>query len=469
MRAMVAAPAAVHVPRRRPFLATILAIVAILEAAVVLVLGNRGDVRFQIVLDLASIGFLSTIVLFPLVGALILRRRPQTAVAWLMCAMGIGIGTGLVLFAYGVAATAAGPDPLGIWVLLVSQLFFIPCLGLGGTLILLLFPTDRLPSARWRAVIAIGAIGVLLNVAGALFAPTISDDPAPPFANPIGASRDLAGAMELLKNAGNVAVVVAVLAAAASLLLRYRRADATEAAQIRWLALVGSVAVVFLAISALQVPPVSDIAFGVGLVVFSWIPIAIGIAITRYRLYEIDRLINRALVYGSLTAILAGVFTAAIGLAQRLFIALTKETSDAAIVGATLVVATLYAPLRKQLETIVDRRFKYDQRRFGPYLDDLRRVLSITSPGPAATRLALEAARELGVTGAAVMGEGGRVVATAGLWPPASWTEIPIATVGPLRAVLVGPRTNGQPPDAAALEDLRQAGSLAASGLPAGR
>ncbi|HJW21214.1 MAG TPA: hypothetical protein VJ506_02170, partial [Candidatus Limnocylindrales bacterium] len=96
---MVAAPAAVHVPRRRPFLATVLAIVAILEAAVVLVLGIRGDVRFQILLDLASIGFLSTIVLFPLVGALVLRRRPQTAVAWLMCAMGIGIGTGLVLFA----------------------------------------------------------------------------------------------------------------------------------------------------------------------------------------------------------------------------------------------------------------------------------------------------------------------------------------------------------------------------------
>src|SRR4029079_16233154 len=116
-----------------------------------------------------------------------------------------------------------------------------------------------------------------------------------------------------------------------------RRADPIVAAQIRWLALVALLAIVALALSLAPVGDLDDVFFGLGLVFAACMPIAIGIAITRYRLYDIDRLINRALVYGSLTAILAGVFTAAIGLAQRLFIAVTHETSDGAVVAATLV------------------------------------------------------------------------------------------------------------------------------------
>ena len=100
------------------------------------------------------------------------------------------------------------------------------------------------------------------------------------------------------------------------------------------------VAAIAFVLSSVPFEPESDVAFGIGLVLLSCTPIAIGIAITRYRLFEIDRLINRTLVYGSLTAILAGVFTAAIGLAQRVFVAVTGEKSDAAIVLTTLVVAT---------------------------------------------------------------------------------------------------------------------------------
>jgi hypothetical protein len=186
-------------------------------------------------------------------------------------------------------------------------------------------------------------------------------------------------------------------------------------------------------------------------------PIAIGIAITRYRLYDIDRLINRALVYGSLTAILAGVFTAAVGLAQRLFVAYTGQTSDAAIVLTTLVVATLYAPLRRRLEGIVDRWFKYESRQFGAYRADIERFLQLSEPDLAAKRLASEAAAELDAIGLAVINTDGRTVAAAGIWPQPVAMRLPIgrgdASIGTL---LVGPRRDGQPYDAREVEELAE-------------
>jgi hypothetical protein len=199
-------------------------------------------------------------------------------------------------------------------------------------------------------------------------------------------------------------------------------------------------------------------------------PIAIGIAITRYRLYEIDRLINRALVYGSLTAILAGVFTAAVSLAQRLFVSVTGERSDAAIVVTTLVVATLYAPLRKRLEALVDRQFKYERRRFGAYGDEIRRVIAVIDPAAAAQRLATETMRELGSTGTAVLDRAGQVVATSGVWPPnpppAEIVEIEILGSGPgIGAIRIGPRARGEPYDPEALLAVREIAPLAASAV----
>jgi hypothetical protein len=179
---------------------------------------------------------------------------------------------------------------------------------------------------------------------------------------------------------GNVGMIAAALLAASALVVRYRRGDGVERAQIRWLALSGSFVAAAFAIASFQISPISDRAWELGFLFLSLMPIAIGVAVTRYRLYEIDRLINRTLVYGSLTAILAGIFTAGIGFAQRLFIATTGETSDAAIVLTTLVVATLYAPLRKRLEAVIDRRFKYEHLQFGAYRDELTRVLDVLDP-----------------------------------------------------------------------------------------
>jgi hypothetical protein len=265
----------------------------------------------------------------------------------------------------------------------------------------------------------------------------------------------------------NAMTLAAVGLSALSLVLRYRRADPVEAAQIRWIALVAGLAFVAFAVSALPLGEISDVAFGIGLVLLALMPIAIGIAITRYHLYDIDRLINRTLVYGSLTAILAGVFTAGIAFARWLFVTVTGETSDVAIVLTTLVVATLYAPLRKRLEAIVDRRFKYDEHRFGAYRTELKQLLSMVDPAQAAERLANEAVEELAATGAAVVDDKDQAIATAGEWPASSVARLPIpGGRGGLKAILVGPRRDGEPHDPRSIAELQEVAALATRAVP---
>ncbi|MDQ2854680.1 MAG: hypothetical protein M3R32_07465 [Chloroflexota bacterium] len=448
----------------RKWLATSLAVVGIAEVLGILVIGSRGDPRFTVGADFPSIGFLGSVILFPTVGALIIQRRPTTRVAWFMSAAGIGLGLGLLTFGYGATGMPpAAPRPLALQVLVFSQLLFIPSITSGTVLLLLHFPTDRLPSPRWRVVTAMAVVGTALFLLGVAFHRGDFDAATfPGLQNPLSAPATFAPAVEIARAVGNVLVSVAVVLAAISLVLRYRRADPVEAAQIRWVALVACIAVPAFAISSLPIGPISDGAFGLGLMTLSTMPIAIGIAITRYRLYEIDRLINRTLVYGALTAFLAGVFTAGIGLAQRLFVSVTGQTSDAAIVLATLVVATLYAPLRKRLEALVDRRFKYEER-FGAYRTELSELLSLIDPARAAHRLAAEAVRELRATGGAVVDARDRPTATSGLWPQPTAVRIPIPGGPPaMRAILVGARRDGQTHDPRSIAELAEVANLAA-------
>ena len=154
-----------------------------------------------------------------------------------------------------------------------------------------------------------------------------------------------------------------------------------------------------------------------GFVFIALFPVAIGFAITRYRLYDIDELINRTIVYGALTAILAGLFTASITLSQRTFSAVTGERSDAAIVVTTLVVVAAYTPVRKWLEGIVDRRFKFESPRFGAYRAQLRETLELIDPDEARERLVREVVRELGATGGAIVTVHGRRLASRATRP----------------------------------------------------
>ncbi|HET8785828.1 MAG TPA: hypothetical protein VFM38_09350, partial [Candidatus Limnocylindrales bacterium] len=377
--------------------AALLAVASVGLAGVVVAYGVYGSVAF-LTPNLVTGGFLGIIVIFPAMGALIIQRRPATRVAWLMVLLGISMGVGLAMYAYGLnGLPPSEPQPFAMAAMLGSQMFFIPALGTATTLILLLFPDDRFLSVRWRLVAWLAAISAAVYVLTGLVQPGLVDaEYLPGIWNPLGVPSDLGPAVRLLNNAANLSELLALLLASISLIVRYRRADRIVAAQIRWLAAVAVLLVLVFSLSLIPADEaIGDLVFGLALCLLASVPIAIGIAIKRYRLYEIDRLINRALVYGSLTAILAGVFTAGVGLAQRMFVAVTHETSDAAVVGATLVVATLYAPLRKRLEAIVDRRFKFEDARFGGYRDELTRYLALTEPGRAWPRLTSESVREL--------------------------------------------------------------------------
>ena len=452
--------------------ATFAALLSLALAAEVIGLGVFGSTRF-LQPNLVTVGFISIIVLFPVMGALIAQRRPSTRVAWLMIALGNSLGIGLALYAYALNGLppAALPQPFAMAALLASQLFFIPALGTATTLILLLFPSDRFLSDRWRLVGWMGvASSVVYVLTGLLKRGQLDVEYLPGVVNPLGVPADVAPLVDTINNAANLWGLVGLLLASVSLVVRYRRADRVEAAQIRWLAAIGLLLTIVFTVSLVPTDEaVGDILFGSALVLLAGVPIAIGIAITRYRLYEIDRLINRALVYGSLTAILAGIFTAGVGLAQRLFVAVTHETSDAAVVGATLVVATLYAPLRKRLEAIVDRRFKFEEVRFGSYRDELIRFLALTDPARASQRLVSEAVDELDAVGGAVLDAEGRVVASAGLWPVDIAIEVPVPDgAAHLRAIVIGPRIDGHPHSERSIAMLVSVAELAAAAMQDG-
>lgn len=452
--------------RRLRRLAAALAVLAIGQAFVILLLGAKGDHRFQFGIGAIPIGFLANVVLFPLMGALIVQRRPRTRVAWVMIALGLGVGLGVTTYAYGIVGQPpAQPLPFAMASLVLSQVFFVPSIGAATTWILLLYPTDRVVSERWRIVGWVALIASLVYGVAALVMP-VELDPIelPGVMNPIGAPLAWRDGLQVVLSIANGLGLGSLILASLSLILRYRRAQPLVAAQIRWLALVAALAVTSFAISLLPLGDATDLPFGVGLLLFACMPIAILIAITRYRLYDIDRLINRALVYGSLTAILAGVFTAAIGLAQRLFVAYTGSTSDGAIVATTLVVATLYAPLRKRLEAIVDRWFKYESRQFGAYRAQLEGYLDLAEPAEAVHRLARETYAELDPAGVAVVDRDGGVLASAGIWPQPIVMRLPVGrgdqSIGTL---LVGPRRDGRPHDSREVEDLAEIAILVGS------
>jgi hypothetical protein len=454
--------------RRR--LAVALAVVAVLETLAILALGSRGDPRFLLELNLLAIGFFGTIVAFAVVGALIVLRRPHTRVAWVMIAIGTLFGATLLAGAYSglyVSPSGENEGPFAFELFFVSGLLFVPTLGIGTTMLLLLYPTDTFRGPRWRLAAASATLGSVIWNVDVLFRPgLINNDSLRNVPNPFGAPPAFAPLFEFLPPLSNALILAAILLAVVSLFLRYRSGDSVVRAQIRWIALV-AVAVFVSFVPAAVIPaPGGNFFFAMGVTAIACLPIAIGVAIMRYRLYDIDLIINRALVYGSLTAILAGVFTAGVGLGQRLFVTFTGASSDAAIVLATLVIATLYAPLRKRLEKVIDKRFKYETRRFGSYAEQVRAVLAVIDPVRAAEHLATETVAELDATGVAVVDGSGAVLASAGTWPPRPGeptTRLVLADSGVIRAIIVGPRRGGRAHAATDLAALEEVGRLTAS------
>jgi hypothetical protein len=314
---------------------------------------------------------------FPLVGALIASKRPKNAVGWLCLAVGllwalIGV---LDYYAYYGAATP-GSVPFPVAMAAISDWIVVPAMGLLGTYVLLLFPDGRLPSRRWRPLAWLSGAVILLLSLTVMLAPGRLGNLAgvrKPFGIE-GADWLTAGAIALWP-----LLPLCMLASALSLVLRYRRSGGEERQQIKWMAFAASVVVALFAIAVIAsfVSPEGSwtttgsvwwwnvLTYAV-LSSFTIVPTAMGIAVLKYRLYDIDIIINSTLVYGALTASLAMVYLGSVASLQTLFRGLTGGGSQLAVVASTLAIAALFNPLRRRIQAFIDRRFyrrKYDARK----------------------------------------------------------------------------------------------------------
>ena len=287
---------------------------------------------------------------FGSVGALIAARRPDSRIGWLILGVSVITGIEAIVNQYPVLAEAATPPlPAGDTVKWVAAwIWVIPAVAL-MTLLPLLFPDGHLLSPRWRLAVLL-ALGAMAVQIGSIVLATQPLGPLPPTQNPAPYFERIGPRMSV----GYVLQLAAVSVAVTSAVVRFRRARGDERQQLKWVAY----ATFFLPFSAAA--GFSGIFLGQLLLIAAafFAAAAIAIAILRYRLYEIDVIINRTLVYGALSAVLAGVYTASITLSQRLFMAVTGERSDAAIVLTTLIVAATFTPLKARLQSIVDVRVK---------------------------------------------------------------------------------------------------------------
>jgi hypothetical protein len=295
---------------------------------------------------------------FASVGGLILSRRPGNVIGWLCWVIGFTVS----LSSFGsiqAARTIAGqsnPSPVGLVLYQLGQvLYLLPLLGL-LPLLVLLFPTGRLPSRRWRPVVWVFVMGLFVYTCSVLLKPTLG--PGLP-ANPLG----LQGAEGLLGLVGAITGVlfgVFLVLVLGSLVVRFRRARGDERQQLKWFTFAAALLVVLppTAGSALERLGWKPIGSVFAVLLFSLVPTAIGVALLRYRLYDIDRIINRTLTYGLLTLLLGGGYAGVVlGLGQLL-----GRDSSLVVAIATLAVAAVFQPARRRVQAAVDRRF--NRRRY---------------------------------------------------------------------------------------------------------
>jgi hypothetical protein len=301
---------------------------------------------------------------FAPVGALIASRRPGNAVGWLMCLLGLAYGVGHFSSQYAIYALYPQPGalPAGEAMAWVSSWILPPIIGL-QVFALLLFPTGRLPSRGWRWWGLLTAAFVVAGVTSSAFS-IGANSGLGPVQNPLG-TEGFAEVYDAILSL----VFLLYLAVAWSLFVRLRHADGVERQQVKWFvyaaaATIGGQTVAYVIPNTVDTPLWFQWAgYALNVAVTPAIPIAIGIAILRYRLYDIDLLINRTLVYGSLTTMLVIAYFGGVVGAQRLLSPLMGGSYQLATVASTLAIAALFNPLRRRVQAFVDRRFyrrKYD-------------------------------------------------------------------------------------------------------------
>jgi hypothetical protein len=345
---------------------------------------------------------LTTLLPFSVVGAIVASRQPRNVIGWIFCSIGLVVGLDTLAGGYAELwlESGFGTRSLAETAAWFDSWAWVPLVLVPTSLLLLLFPDGTPLSPRWRPVVWCAGLGITGFAAGtALEAGPLEDFPQ--IVNPYGIDSPVIGIVGVT---GAIVAGSSMVAAAVSLVIRMRRAGSEQRQQIKWLAYGGAVVVGTICVSGL----ISLWSTTISIVIISFallgLPIFTGIAILRHRLYDIDIIINRTLVYAPLTVTLVAAYFWGIIVLQRVFVLLTGQKYTLAVVASTLLIAAMFNPLRRRVQGIVDRRFyrkKYDARKtleaFSAKLrDELVGVVRETmQPAHASLWLRLERASEV--------------------------------------------------------------------------
>ena len=345
---------------------------ALLCAGVVLRILNSSTPTAEPGPAILDVGFLLLFLSFATVGALVVSRQPGNLVGWVFCATGLLTPVAAAGEEYAVYALVTRPGSLPgpevmVWLSTwVGGPIIISMLGL----VFLLFPDGRLLSRRWRLAVWLDLIAIALTFAWNFEPGPIENSRLSNVENPFGV-RGAGAIFDALGTVGFFLSLAAAIAGAVSLIVRLRRSRGDERQQLKWFVFAGAVfCAVFMTAPLLWSLPYSPETAWIWPVLFllgvGTIPVATGVAILKYRLYDIDLVINRTLVYTTLTALLVALYLGSVVSLQYAFRTLTGGESQLAVVASTLAIAALFNPLRRRIQAFIDRRFyrrKYDAAR----------------------------------------------------------------------------------------------------------
>ena len=294
------------------------------------------------------------------VGALLTSRRPGHPVGWILAVTGLVEAADFATFEYGLAASAGRSLPGSAYAGWVQLWIWVPFFTLVAVYLVLLFPDGHVPSPRWRPVGWLAGGFAVIAIAGLAFSPGSDRPNLPGLSNPFGVAPAAVPIDAAVT--GLAGLVGCAVLAVWSLVARRRRSTATERQQIKWLAWSGClVAVALVPAVTLSLTPgtTARLASAALFAAVLAMPAAVGVAVLRYRLYDIDRVISRTVAYAILTGVLAGVYAGLVLLATGVF----GVRTPVAVAASTLAAAALFSPVRRRVQNAVDRRFnraRYD-------------------------------------------------------------------------------------------------------------
>jgi hypothetical protein len=320
-------------------------------------LGNRLGQETTVSDLMLAVGFGA----FAAVGALLVSRRPENAVSWIMGSIGLmtALFPAFEIYAAYVMITRGTPDLLAVFGVWANELYWIPLLALALVYLPLLFPDGHLLSPRWWWVAWTAGLAAAGFVITGAFRETLTgQNIAYQIENPIGIAGAPSAEESPLFAAFLAGMMVGLIGAVASVIIRFRRSRGIERQQLKWF--LYSIALYPVLLFTDQLPVLGDLLFGLILIL---LPAAVGIAVLRYRLYDIDIIIRRTLQYTLLTVALALLYFGLVTLLQALSASVFGLQSPVVIVLSTLIIAALFNPLRIRIQNLIDRRFyrkKYD-------------------------------------------------------------------------------------------------------------